>query len=377
MSALQEILNRFHARRFEQFLKHSLSTLLGVFLPHERVLRVPLDSIQDVIVVRQHNQLGDMLCAVPLLRALRQRLPKARIDLVASPVNYEVMLNNPYLDEVILYDKLTLFRSPAQLITFYQRLRKQHYDLAIVPSTVSMSFTSDAMAYLSGARYRIGAASIDGAENMAGHFFNLPLTLDWKGKEGVHQTDRNLEFVRCTDVDTDDLGAVIRLTEEEKKFSEEFFSRISEKKRYLVGFHPGAGKPQNRWPAERFARVAEKLAREKNAFLFITAGPMDDEPIERMTKNLYSEFFLVKEKSVRKVAAIIDRLSLFVTNDTGVMHVAGATSTRVLSLFGPSDPLQWAPNSARHKFLVSRNRDINSITEDEVYSAALELLSRA
>ncbi len=377
MSTLQEILNRLHARRFEKFLKRALSTLLGLFLPRERISKVPLDSIQNILVIRQHNQLGDMLCAVPLLRALRQGLPTAHIDLIASPVNYEIMLHNPFVDEVILYDKFQFYRSPRQLIRFYRKLKERRYDLAIVPSTVSMSFTSDVMAWLCGARYRIGAGSLNGVENIASHFFNLHLAVSWEGEQAVHQTERNLEFVRCLGVDTDDLSLVIHLTGEEKRFAEEFFSEHVRRNRYIIGCHPGAGKPANRWPAERFAQVAERLGSEMDALILITAGPMDDEPVNRMIKKLKCSFVLVNEKSIRRVAAIIDHLSLFITNDTGIMHVAAATGTSVLSLFGPTDPSQWAPRSNRHKFLVSRNRDINSITEGEVYDAATELLDQS
>jgi heptosyltransferase-2 len=252
------------------------------------------------------------------------------------------------------------------LIRFYRKLKERRYDLAIVPSTVSMSFTSDVMAWLCGARYRIGAGSLTGVENIASHFFNLHLAVSWEGEQAVHQTERNLEFVRCLGVDTDDLSLVIHLTGEEKRFAEEFFSEHVRRNRYIIGCHPGAGKPANRWPAERFAQVAERLGSEMDALILITAGPMDDEPVNRMIKKLKCSFVLVNEKSIRRVAAIIDHLSLFITNDTGVMHVAAATSTSVLSLFGPTDPSQWAPRSNRHKFLVSRNRDINSITEGEV-----------
>jgi ADP-heptose:LPS heptosyltransferase len=373
LSAIQEILNRLHARRLEKFFKHSLSTLLGLFLPRKHVAEVPLDTIRNILVVRQHNELGDMLCAVPLLRALRERLPGAYIALVASPVNYEVMVHNPFVNEVILYDKFEFFRSPTHLFKFYSKLRERQYDLAVVPSTVSMSFTSDAMAYLCGARYRIGASSLNGTENIASHFFNLPVCAEWKPETSVHQTERNLEFARRIGIDTDDLSIVIRLTDEEKKNADSFLQPHLGEKRYAIGFHPGAGKPQNRWPAERFAHVADRLVSELDALLVISAGPTDDEPVERMLATLRSEYVL-KGKGIREVAAIIDRLALFVTNDTGVMHVAGATSTRVLSLFGPSDPYQWAPKSQRHRFLVSRNHDINSIGEEEVFSTAMEML---
>lgn len=374
MSAVQEILNRLHARRLEKFLKHAVSTVLGLFLSHERVTEVPLDTIRNILVIRQHNQLGDMLCAVPLLRALRERLPEAHIVLVASPVNYEVMLHNPFVDEVILYNKFQFLGSPIHLARFYRKLRARRYDLAVVPSTVSMSFTSDATAYLCGARYRIGASSLNGVENVAARFFNLPVTAEWKAEFSVHQTERNLEFVRRIGINTDDLSVVVRLTDEEVKTADEFLLPHLKKNQIAIGFHPGAGKPQNRWPAERFACVADRLASEIDALLVITAGPMDDEPVQQMVKNLRSGYLLVKGKSIREVAAIIDRLSLFVTNDTGVMHVAGATSTHVLALFGSSDPYQWAPRSRRHRFLLAPNHDINSLTEEEVHDAAVEMI---
>jgi heptosyltransferase-2 len=374
LSAVQEILNKLHARRLEKLLKHALSTFLGFFLSHERVTEVPLSAIRNVLVIRQHNQLGDMLCAVPLLRALRQRLPEAYIVLVASPVNYEVMLHNPFVDDVILYNKFQFFGSPSHLVRFYRKLRARRYDLAVVPSTVSVSFTSDAMAYLCGARYRVGASSLNGVENVAAGFFNLPVVAEWKPETSVHQTERNLDFVRRIGISTDDLSVVVRLTDEEKKSAGEFLRPRLTMNQIAIGFHPGAGKPQNRWPAENFAHVADRLASELIALLVITAGPMDDEAVQKMVRSLRTPYLLVKGKSIREVAAVIDRLALFVTNDTGVMHVAGATSTRVLALFGSSDPSQWAPRSQRHRFLVGRNRDINSLAEEEVYNAAVEMI---
>jgi heptosyltransferase-2 len=237
-----------------------------------------------------------------------------------------------------------------------------------------MSFTSDAMAYLCGARYRVGAVSLNGVENVASHFFNISVAAGWTSDVPIHQTERNLEFVRCIGINTDDLGVVIRLTDEERKSAEDFLRPHLRAAQIAIGFHPGAGKPRNRWPVERFAHLADRLASETGALIVITSGPMDDESVGRMTKILRFSFVLVKDKSIREVAAIVDRLSLYVTNDTGVMHVAGATSTRVLSLFGPSDPYQWAPKSQRHRFLLSQNCQMNSMTEEEVYAAAIEML---
>jgi ADP-heptose:LPS heptosyltransferase len=365
---------RFSSHRFEKFLKCSISRILGFFLPSQIVKSVPLESIRNILVVRQHNELGDMLCAVPLLRALRERFRDARISLVASPVNCDVMLHHPYVDEVILYDKAAFFRSPLRFLEFFRKVRGRKYDLAIVPSTVSMSFTSNAIAYWSGAKYRIGAGSLNGVESISSHLFNLPIHVNWNNKPSFHQTERNLEYGRAIGADTGDHTLVIGLTDQEKHWGEEFLRVPMKGKDLAIGFHPGAGKPANRWPAERFAMVADKLASEFGALIVITEGPKDEEAVDEMVKHLKSFCVLVEEQSIRRVAAIIDRLALYITNDTGVMHVAGATRTSVLSLFGHSDARQWAPPGARHRFLAALDRDMKSLTAEEVFTLAVDML---
>jgi ADP-heptose:LPS heptosyltransferase len=377
LSAFLEILKKLHPRRFEKRLKHAVAAVLAFLLPQKRVTGVPLDSIRNVLVVRQHNQLGDMLCAVPLLRALRERLPTARIDLVASPVNYEVMLRNPYVDEVLLYDKLQLLRSPHRLLRFFRALRTRGYDLTVVPSTVSMSFTSDAMALISGAKYRVGAGSIDGVENITSHFFNLPLDLSWEKNQAMHQTERNLEYVRCLGINTEDLSLTISLNDEERKLGERFYSTLPSKKPLAVGFHPGAGKERNRWPADYFSALANRLAERCEYTAIIIEGPADQRPTRAMRQGLKLSHTVLSGRPIREVAAVLERLNLLVTNDTGIMHVAGALKVPVLALFGPTNPLEWAPPGGHCRWLRAHNGDFRNLSVDVVLEAATSILFSA
>ncbi len=372
MGRIRTCLNTPFINSIERNFKLFLFKCISVFFRKDDIHTISLENVRSILIVRQHNQLGDMLCAVPVFRALRQRFRDAHITLVASPVNHDVVLNNPYLDEIISYDKVSYFRSPKGFWRFCKKLREREYDLAIVPSTVAVSVTSDAIAYLSGARIRIGANSIDGRKNPSGFLFNVRVDLDWRNQSLKHQTERNLDIVRPFSIDTGDLSPVIRLTDEERKFADEFIEKNIGDKMTVIGIHPGAGKESNRWSAERFAQLADKLAQKFNALILVSQGPVDDLLVAAMIEELSCQYVVLKP--IREVAAVISKLSLFVTNDTGIMHVAAAMNTPVLSLFGPTDPLQWAPVGRRNKYILGRCENVNSITVDKVYRIAVDMI---
>jgi ADP-heptose:LPS heptosyltransferase len=110
------------------------------------------------------------------------------------------------------------------------------------------------------------------------------------------------------------------------------------------------------------------LSKEYDAGIVVTCGPMDVEPVQTLISKLTCSYTLVEKRQIRNVAAIIDQLDLLLTNDTGIMHIAGATRPRVLSLFGPTDPLQWAPIGPKNRFISAEDKSIQSITEENVYS---------
>lgn len=325
-------------------------------------------NIRNILVIRQHDQLGDMLCAIPLLRALRTRFPRSYITLVTSPVNHEIMCNHPYLDHVLNYDKKRFLKSPAQFLKFVRTLRRGGFDLAIVPATVSVSATSDILALTSSAGIRVGPASLQGQDNPTSFCFTTKIALDWKSSARTHQTRRDLDVIAPLGITTEDLSCVIGLTAEEREEARSFLASMRAKHPIMIGFHPGAGKIANRWDAEKFASIANRVGQEHNAGIIITAGPMDDEPVQRMKRGVRCAYQLVHNQPLRKVAAIIDQLDLYVTNDTGVMHVAAGVSANVLALFGPTDPLEWAPVGQKNRYIAGRDGRINSISEEEVFA---------
>ncbi len=319
-----------------------------------------------------------MLCVVPLLRALTERYPACKLTLLTSPVNHEIMLHHRYLDEVVEFDKQRFFHRGifhlCRLARYIRGLRRKHFDAVVVPSTVSSSFTSDLLGYLSGAPVRVGAESIDGRANPSSFFFTHPTMLDWRREPHRHQTLRNLDIARCLGLATPDLSISMTLLDEEEREGRRYVAEAKGGRRKAIGLHPGAGKMPNRWPLERFVNVAKALADEFDAELFVTVGPMDLDLVEPLCTILQGRIQLIQNQAVRRVASILSKMDLVISNDTGIMHVAAAVGAPVLALFGPTDPGQWAPIGSRIRYIQGKEGKIEAIGGEEVLDAARSML---
>jgi ADP-heptose:LPS heptosyltransferase len=121
-------------------------------------------------------------------------------------------------------------------------------------------------------------------------------------------------------------------------------------RRPLIGIHAGAHAPARRWPAERFAVVADHLAQRFGAQIVLTGGPGEEQVAQAVAERMVAPALNVAgQTSLGGLAALIDRLDLFVANDTGPAHLADALGTPSVTIFGPADHRRWAPlDQTRH-----------------------------
>ncbi|MDZ4713596.1 MAG: glycosyltransferase family 9 protein [bacterium] len=340
------------------------------------------DNVKNILIVRQHNQLGDMLCSVPLFAAIRKKFPKAHITLVASPINYEILYSdiNPYIDKVITYKKAPL----KNLIDFYKELKNHDYQIGIVPSTVSLSRTSHFINYFSGAKIRVGVKSIDEKNNDLEYLLNVKSDFKWDQKK-LHQVERNLDVgrqINCDLTEDEKKNVMIHLSGEEISFAEKFISeKFPDRSKMIISFHPGAGKIPNRWSEENFSKLMKMLYNRYDCNLMMTSGSIDTEITNSIRDQLSQDNIncvVIDNTPIRKVAAVIRLTDLYITNDTGTMHVAGGVDANVISLFGPTHGYEWAPTGENKIYIQSSSGIINDITVDEVFAAACKLIeSRA
>lgn len=323
-------------------------------------------QITNILIVKQHNQLGDMLCTFPMFASVRAKYPNAHITLIASPDNIDIVdsASEPYFNEVILYDK-------KNIIGFYRKFSARKYDLAIVPSTVAFSRTSHIIALISGAKVRVGVSSADGRRNKSAFMLNIKNDFYWD-KNKVHQTRRFLDISSQIACKTNDeiLNSGIHHSEKEFQKAEDFLqSAFPDSSIPIIGFHPGAGKLPNRWDIHKFAELIKFTKNTFECNILITSGEMDIEVIGRLKELLDIDginYKIAENFSIREISAILSEIKLYITNDTGTMHTAVYSDTPVIALFGPTNGWEWGPYRDDQIYIQSPTENINDITVDEV-----------
>lgn len=330
----------------ERFIKNSALKLYRGFIVEKDLNpdNIKHSEIKTVLLVIRH-QMGDMLCSIPMIISVRDSFPSARIILVTKESSRfeEIFKSVPSpVDEVIKYEN-----GFENYISLLKRLQDENVEIAIVPSTVVFSGTNHLIGYHSKAKITAGVRSRDYEKNPAWYLLTVKKDFVW-GIRKVHQIERNLDITRQLNIEASSANLKLKLSNESVLRAEMFCKKhFPDDKKKVIGFHPGAGKESNVWPAEKFAELAYRLSRDLDAYIFISEGPAD-EKYTRQMKAILSEKYPGSDAVIHKGelmtnAAIIDKLSLFVTNDTGIMHIASGLSAPVVALFGETNAYEWGP----------------------------------
>jgi len=284
--------------------------------------------LQNILVSRLRF-MGDIILTTPLLGALRQHYPKARITYLTEAPYSELLINHPWVDEVIALPGGGILEEFSCL----QRLIRTRFDLAI---DLFGNPRSALLTFLSGAPRRIGG-------NFRGrrHFYTDTIRDDGKPKTAVEFHLRDLEPLGFQG---DSPRTYIEVTDAEKNWARGYLEKMGlTQSTKLIGIHPGASWPAKRWFPERFALLADRLALEQQAQIVVTMGPGEEQIMQEISQLTTSALFLPEVLPLRKLSALLSRFDLYISNDCGPMHLAPAVGTPVIGIFGPGEPEIWFP----------------------------------
>ncbi len=289
------------------------------------------------IAVLRALHLGDLLLAVPALRAMRTGFPSAEITLIGLPWAQTFARRfSHYVDRFVVFPGFPgIIESdvvPERTAKFIGEQRAYAYDLVV-------------QMHGSGRISNRIALALGGAVTAGYYEKTSPQGLSVGAHYPSDQPEivRNLGLARLLGCPNRTIKLEFPLSQEDRSEAAALLRQLNPS-RPVVALHPGSRSPSRRWPSEYFAMAADAFARRYDAQILLTGGHDEVDAARRVRDHMVSEpLDLAGKTSLGGLAAIIERLDLFVSNDTGPAHMADALGTPSVTLFGPADPRRWAP----------------------------------
>ena len=328
------------------------------------------------ILIIDFGQLGDVVLSLPALRAVRERFPQARITVAVGTAAVPIIELSGHADATLSVDRVALRDGPKPLSVFrivrlVKEVRRAGFDFVIDLHSLS---ETNLLGYASGARHRLYARRPGRSLDFLSNFRPRPPLED--ERQSKHLIDRYFDVLQPLGIKAHD--RVPRL--QTRAADDAFIEQVLKKERAetgapLVGLFPGAGHSSRRWPLERFAELADQLVRNDAVRILVFAGP-EERPLVSEMRRIFPRSTLIFDRlTIPQLAAAVARLAVFISNDTGPMHIAAAVGTPVALLLDYRAPRSFLPTGNHHRIIYSRNV-ITQITVGEVYQAARELLAR-
>lgn len=291
------------------------------------------------ILVIKLIAIGDLVAALPTIKALKKSFPDAHLAMLVTPRVKEVVDGCSYLNNIIYYDILGQDKGVVGLFKIISLLRKERFDV-VIELDHYYRITS-MITFFAGIKNRVG--------------FDLP----GQGRRGLvttkvpylvnrHEVEAFLEAAKGIGADISDKELVeIWTSDQDKEYVDKFLKEAEVSMGdILVGIHPGTGPSatSRRWAPERFGKLADWLIKEKKAKVVWTGAQSELSLINECIKFMTSKPIIAAGKiNLKQFAELARRCNLFICVDTGPLHIAAAMKTKVIGLYGPNTPLKWGP----------------------------------
>jgi len=296
------------------------------------------------ILVIKLIAIGDLVVALPTIKALKKSFPEAYLAILITPRVKEVVEGFPYLDKIISYDILGKDKGIRGLFKIISLLKKERFDL-VIELDHYYRITS-LITFFAGIKNRVG--------------FDLPgqgrrglVTIKVPYLTKVHEVETFLEVAKEVGADISDKELVeIWTSDQDKNYVDNFLKEVGvTEEDFLVGIHPGTGPSatSRRWAPKKFAQLADWLIKEKKAKVIFTGANSEIDLINESVRVMTSKPIIAAGRmNLKQFVELCRRCKLFICVDTGPLHIAAAMKTKVIGLYGPNTPIKWGPYGKGH-----------------------------
>jgi len=304
------------------------------------------ETYERILIIKT-SALGDTVILLPVLKAIRKRYPQAKISMIATARNMDVLKNDPNIDSLLLLD-IKKLGNPFYLLGNIFKIRKLKPDLAI-DFDQWLRFSA-LLSYFSGAKRRIGFRT-------KGQSKHCLFTDSVGHKRDQHEIECFVDLVKP-------LGAMVEARKPEIFCSPQGLSEAEEKisdlginaDELMIGIHPGCGKKSWRkaWPAGHYIELIKRIKKDFSAQIILT-GAKDESDLCRTISENFTEGVhdLADRISFDGLICLIKKFKLLVLANNGVMHLAASMDVPLIALHGPPDPRRWGPLSEKATVIKS------------------------
>ena len=335
------------------------------------------DSVYKKILIFNVNWLGDVLFSTAAIRNIRRNFPVSFIACIIPSRCYPILKGNPHLDEIIIFDESDRHKNIFERLNFVRSLREKNFDMVFL---LHRSFSRALICRLAGIPKRIGHYTKKRG-------FLLTQKIVPPQRDSLHRIDYYLDIIERSGLKVEDRYTEFYLSEEDNKIAQEFLSKHSvESKDFLVAINPGGNWLSKRWPKEYWAALADKLIENFGAKVVITGGHSDQTLAMQIKERMkFNPIIACGIFNLKQLGALAKDSSLFITADTGPMHIANSVGAKkIIAIFGPTSPEITGPYPLKNIVILRKdvgcvipcydlkckdNRCMKAITPDDVIKA--------
>ncbi len=338
----------------------------------------------DRVLIRAANWVGDAVMSTPLIQGLRENFSQAEIAVLAKPWVAPVFEHSPDIDRILIYDAKGDHAGWKGMVRLCRGLRYGRFDLAV---SVQNALEAALIFFFAGIPRRVGYDT-DGRRFLLTHPVRMTPAIKKR-----HQIDYYLGVLEGIGLPATGRDLTLRISDSERDRAREFLhSQGIGPDRRIIGINPGAAYgAAKRWPAVRFAELCRRIQGLKpDAAILVFGGPGEAALGEEITGRVGRDCVnLCGKTGLREAIALIGRCRLFITNDSGLMHVAAALNIPQIAVFGPTDHTTTSPANP-DSFIVrediacspclqrdcplGHHRCMTAVTVDRVFDIAREHL---
>jgi len=315
---------------------------------------IATNKIKKILVTRT-DRIGDVVLSTPIFQSIKEAFPQATVYALVLPTTCEIVEDNPYIDNVIVYDKRKKQKSFFQTIKFGLMLRKEKIDVAIHLHPTNRVYV---ISFVAGIPIRIGYRR----RNSYRLLTHSLLEKKWMGEK--HEAEYNydlLTFLRIRQ--PQEIKPFFSVKQRhEQQLDAVLHERALSLRSFFVIF-PSASCPSRRWPPQYFAQLADTLSQKYNLQTAIVGGDQDCAIVKDVVTHMKTPAInLVGQLTLKMLGALLQRSRMLISNDSGPVHIAASLHVPVISLFGRNDPgispRRWHPLGKHSYFL---HKDVGCI----------------